>query len=310
MPNQNQLTQSTLNFSPKAPQATRSDSTIRPSPPGRRSKLDLVHGNARPAPTPLVDLTGPFDVYCGTTSSPSKREQPPATMEKHANGRSAVINLTEASESTSSPRTLAAAANSGAALRAKLEHLTCAAGKKRPANEALLGAPTRPFEIAGKKRVPFGSASSKPTEALETAVNARSTLVAEKDGSVTMRSLAQARGNSQTSWSETQTRKTVNASTRSTSSARVLPSSFRSKGSSLSGSAEAPDVKLSPEQEHVAHLVINQKESLFFTGSAGTGKSVLLRKMIARLRKLHREEEIAITGALHHVRMSYHPLTQ
>ncbi|KAI0662490.1 PIF1-like helicase-domain-containing protein, partial [Cubamyces menziesii] len=43
--------------------------------------------------------------------------------------------------------------------------------------------------------------------------------------------------------------------------------------------APAPDIQLSPEQQHVLDMV-KQGKSVFFTGSAGTGKSVLLREII------------------------------
>ncbi|CAE6523538.1 unnamed protein product [Rhizoctonia solani] len=44
------------------------------------------------------------------------------------------------------------------------------------------------------------------------------------------------------------------------------------------------DIELSQEQKHVLGLVL-QGKSVFFTGSAGTGKSVLLRKIIQTLRE-------------------------
>jgi len=42
---------------------------------------------------------------------------------------------------------------------------------------------------------------------------------------------------------------------------------------------------LSEEQQHVLEQVVLYQRSLFFTGSAGTGKSVLLRELIVQLRK-------------------------
>ncbi|KAK6065082.1 mitochondrial dna helicase [Seiridium cupressi] len=44
-------------------------------------------------------------------------------------------------------------------------------------------------------------------------------------------------------------------------------------------------VSLSAEQQHVQELVIEKKQSVFFTGPAGTGKSVLMRGIIAGLKK-------------------------
>lgn len=61
---------------------------------------------------------------------------------------------------------------------------------------------------------------------------------------------------------------------------------------------------LSREQQYVMDLVL-RGESLFFTGSAGTGKSVLLKKTIKALQEKHKPEEIAVTAstglAAHHV---------
>lgn len=51
---------------------------------------------------------------------------------------------------------------------------------------------------------------------------------------------------------------------------------------SASPSEYRPD--LSPEQQRVLNMVVNEHQSLFFTGSAGTGKSVLLRAIIDKLR--------------------------
>ncbi|GAP88832.2 putative DNA repair and recombination protein pif1 [Rosellinia necatrix] len=42
---------------------------------------------------------------------------------------------------------------------------------------------------------------------------------------------------------------------------------------------------LSPEQTHVLHLVVKDGKSVFFTGPAGTGKSVLMRAIIEQLKK-------------------------
>ena len=58
-------------------------------------------------------------------------------------------------------------------------------------------------------------------------------------------------------------------------------------------------VFLSDEQQHVLELVTEKKKSVFFTGSAGTGKSVLMREIISSLRqKYHRDpERIAVTAS-------------
>jgi len=56
---------------------------------------------------------------------------------------------------------------------------------------------------------------------------------------------------------------------------------------------------LSDEQQHVLDLVVEKKHSVFFTGSAGTGKSVLLREIIAALKKKHTKESdrVAVTAS-------------
>ena len=56
---------------------------------------------------------------------------------------------------------------------------------------------------------------------------------------------------------------------------------------------------LSHEQKHVLDLVVNQQKSIFFTGSAGTGKSVLLRQIIQELRKkfIREPDRLAVTAS-------------
>lgn len=62
--------------------------------------------------------------------------------------------------------------------------------------------------------------------------------------------------------------------------------------------AMAP-ITLSEEQRRVLDLVVNQQKSAFFTGSAGTGKSVLMRAIIAELRKKYSREpdRVAVTAS-------------
>nr|POF14089.1 atp-dependent dna helicase pif1 [Quercus suber] len=58
-------------------------------------------------------------------------------------------------------------------------------------------------------------------------------------------------------------------------------------------------VFLSEEQQHVLDLVLEKNSSVFFTGSAGTGKSVLMREIIAALRKKYQREpdRVAVTAS-------------
>lgn len=60
-----------------------------------------------------------------------------------------------------------------------------------------------------------------------------------------------------------------------------------------------PATHLSDEQQAVAKAVVDDGKSVFFTGSAGTGKSVLMRSIIARLRKKYTREadRLAITAS-------------
>ena len=63
--------------------------------------------------------------------------------------------------------------------------------------------------------------------------------------------------------------------------------------------AAVPKVFLSDEQLSVLKLVAEQKKSVFFTGSAGTGKSVLLREIIKALRAKYTKEldRVAVTAS-------------
>ncbi|KAG9955639.1 hypothetical protein KCU98_g17622, partial [Aureobasidium melanogenum] len=58
-------------------------------------------------------------------------------------------------------------------------------------------------------------------------------------------------------------------------------------------------VFLSDEQQHVLDLIAEKKKAVFFTGAAGTGKSVLLREIIATLRKkyLREPDRVAVTAS-------------
>lgn len=58
-------------------------------------------------------------------------------------------------------------------------------------------------------------------------------------------------------------------------------------------------ISLSEEQRRVLDLVVNKSKSVFFTGSAGTGKSVLMRSIIADLRKknMANPERVAVTAS-------------
>lgn len=56
---------------------------------------------------------------------------------------------------------------------------------------------------------------------------------------------------------------------------------------------------LSDEQRSVLEAVVDKGKSIFFTGSAGTGKSVLMREIIKKLREKYRREpdRVAVTAS-------------
>lgn len=68
---------------------------------------------------------------------------------------------------------------------------------------------------------------------------------------------------------------------------KVSPIRARSRNDSYSRKPENPSQEelppLSEEQMHVFDIVVRQKKSVFFTGSAGTGKSLLLKHIIRAL---------------------------
>ena len=66
-----------------------------------------------------------------------------------------------------------------------------------------------------------------------------------------------------------------------------------------SGKKKIPKLYLSEEQKQVLNLVVHGGKSVFFTGSAGTGKSVLMREIITELRKKYKTEpdRVAITAS-------------
>jgi len=65
------------------------------------------------------------------------------------------------------------------------------------------------------------------------------------------------------------------------------------------GSRRAEGTMLSFEQQSIVELVVGKKKSVFFTGSAGTGKTVVLRAIVDSLRRIHAKdpERVAITAS-------------
>ncbi|KEP51595.1 putative DNA helicase (PIF1) [Rhizoctonia solani 123E] len=54
---------------------------------------------------------------------------------------------------------------------------------------------------------------------------------------------------------------------------------------------------LTPEQKYISDKITQDRTSVFFTGSAGTGKSVLLREIIRRLRTIRDPEKVQVTAS-------------
>ena len=65
------------------------------------------------------------------------------------------------------------------------------------------------------------------------------------------------------------------------------------------GEPAIPVVYLSDEQRKVLNMVVEARKSVFFTGAAGTGKSVLLREIIRALKARHHKEadRVAVTAS-------------
>lgn len=72
---------------------------------------------------------------------------------------------------------------------------------------------------------------------------------------------------------------------------------------SVSGSSPRNDsaaldstIELSGEQKAVMRIVLEEKQNVFFTGAAGTGKSVLLKALIRELQARHGKGAVAVTA--------------
>ncbi|GMM59034.1 DNA helicase [Maudiozyma humilis] len=68
-------------------------------------------------------------------------------------------------------------------------------------------------------------------------------------------------------------------------------------GASSSKKSKFPTIKLTKEQETVIDLVVNKKANIFYTGSAGTGKSVILRHIVSKLGAIYGHDAVAITAS-------------
>ncbi|SCV05545.1 LANO_0H09846g1_1 [Lachancea nothofagi CBS 11611] len=67
---------------------------------------------------------------------------------------------------------------------------------------------------------------------------------------------------------------------------------------SSKGSFKAsPSIELTAEQRKVINLIVSERKNVFYTGSAGTGKSVVLRELVKQLRARYGESAVAITAS-------------
>ncbi|AQZ15958.1 RRM3 (YHR031C) [Zygosaccharomyces parabailii] len=60
---------------------------------------------------------------------------------------------------------------------------------------------------------------------------------------------------------------------------------------------QATPIALTREQEEVLNLVVNKRLNVFYTGSAGTGKSVILKSLVDRLSSLYGRDKVAVTAS-------------
>ncbi|CCF58336.1 hypothetical protein KAFR_0E01820 [Kazachstania africana CBS 2517] len=67
--------------------------------------------------------------------------------------------------------------------------------------------------------------------------------------------------------------------------------------SNLKSNKVTIQLKLTKEQETVVDLIVNKRLNVFYTGSAGTGKSVILQNIIEKLRSMYGKEAVAITAS-------------
>lgn len=94
-------------------------------------------------------------------------------------------------------------------------------------------------------------------------------------------------------------RQRPNTSVTRTSSERTIQASTKPTETDRLTVDRVPEPFLSEEQKTVMKAVLEEGKSVFFTGSAGTGKSVLMRAIIGQLRNKYRKDpdRIAITAS-------------
>lgn len=78
---------------------------------------------------------------------------------------------------------------------------------------------------------------------------------------------------------------------------RVKPIRPVSTNSFNSSSSSQGKFELTAEQRAVINLIVWKRKNVFYTGSAGTGKSVVLREVVKQLRARYGESAVAITAS-------------
>lgn len=74
-----------------------------------------------------------------------------------------------------------------------------------------------------------------------------------------------------------------------------LTQEMEEKNNVENDATKVPTICLSEEQTKVLEMVVEGKKNVFFTGAAGTGKSVLLKEIIKQLREKHESANRAVT---------------
>jgi len=73
--------------------------------------------------------------------------------------------------------------------------------------------------------------------------------------------------------------------------------SITSSSSRSYSSSSSSRIQLSEEQLKVIDIVVNERKNVFYTGSAGTGKSVLLKELVSRLIMKYSANAVAVTAS-------------
>ncbi len=125
------------------------------------------------------------------------------------------------------------------------------------------------------------------------------------------------KGDARKTWTEQESAPTSTPapSTKKTQPWDITPSTYKEKQGKFKSASKKTEaatvtnaarpktnvsaISLSSEQQHVIDLVIKEKQSVFFTGPAGTGKSVLMRAIIQQLKKkwVRDPERLSVTAS-------------